>query len=65
LNATAGWSVRVGEASRVGLSLRVANLLDTNYAAGGYMDYDAEGNLAPSFVPAATRGWLTQVTVGF
>ncbi len=29
------------------------------------MDYDAIGNLVPMLVPAATRGWLTQVTVAF
>jgi iron complex outermembrane receptor protein len=64
-NAGAGWTVRTGESSRVEVSLRVANLLDTRYAAGGYMDYDADGNLVPMFVPAATRSWLTQVKVGF
>ena len=65
LNATAGWGFAVGEASRAELSLRVSNLLDERYAAGGYMDYDVEGSLVPMFVPAATRGWLTQVNVGF
>ncbi len=65
LNATARWGLAVGEASRAELSLRVSNLLDERYAAGGYMDYDAEGSLVPMFVPAATRGWLTQVSVGF
>jgi iron complex outermembrane receptor protein len=65
LNATAGWGFAVGEASRAEFSLRVSNLLDARYAAGGYMDYDAEGSLAPMFVPAATRSWLTQVSAGF
>ena len=65
LNATAGLVFAAGAGSRAELSLRVTNLLDTRYAAGGYMDYDDAGNLAPMFVPAATRGWLTQVTVGF
>lgn len=65
LNASAGWSFPVGAGSRAGVSLRVFNLRDTRYAAGGYMDYDAQGNLVPMFVPAATRSWLTQVTVGF
>jgi iron complex outermembrane receptor protein len=65
LNASAGWSVPAGGQSRAEVSLRVANLLDTRYAAGGYMDWDAAGNLAPMFVPAATRNWLMQVRVGF
>lgn len=64
-NATAGWGFAVGGASRAELSLRVANLLDERYAAGGYMDYDPAGELAPMFVPAATRSWFTQVSVGF
>jgi iron complex outermembrane receptor protein len=64
-NATAGWGFAVGGTSRAELSLRVSNLLDERYATGGYMDYDAEGNLAPMFVPAATRGWLAQVRVGY
>ena len=75
------WSARANEASslktapeceapdpgqsRAELSLRVFNLLDTRYAAGGYMDYDALGNLVPQFVPAATRNVLGQVRVGF
>lgn len=65
LNASAGWSFPVGAGSRAELTLRVLNLGDTRYAAGGYMDYDAQGDLVPVFVPAATRSWLTQVTVGF
>jgi iron complex outermembrane receptor protein len=64
-NATAGWGFAVGGASRAELSLRVSNLLDERYAAGGYMDYDTAGDLAPMFVPAATRSWFTQVSVGF
>ncbi len=64
-NAAAGWSFAIGGTSRAGLTLRIANLFDERYCTGGYMDYDAEGNLAPMFLPAATRGWLTQVSVGF
>ena len=64
-NATAAWRFALGAQSRAELSLRVFNLLDTRYAAGGYMDYDALGNLVPQFVPAATRNVLGQVRVGF
>jgi hypothetical protein len=65
LDASAGWALPVGAGSRAEFSLRVTNLLGTRYAAGGYMDYDAGGNLVPIFVPAATRGWLAQVSVGY
>lgn len=65
LNASAGWSFPAGASSRAAFSLRVFNLRDTRYAAGGYMDYDTQGSLAPMFVPAATRSWLTQASVGF
>ena len=65
LNATGSWGFPVGGSSRAEVSLRVLNLFDTRYAAGGYMDWDAEGNVVPMFVPAATRNWLAQVRVGF
>ena len=49
----------------LGLLLRVLNLTDQRYSAGGYVDWDEGGNLVPMFVPAATRHWQTQVRVGF
>ncbi len=61
LDAEAGWARPVGR-SRVGLSVRVANLLDTRYAAGGYLDWDTA---EPVFIPAATRSVMTQITAGF
>ncbi len=65
VNAVAGWGLAAGERSRAELLLRVTNVLDTRYAAGGYMDYDADGAWVPQFIPAATRGWLAQLRVGF
>ena len=65
LNASAGWGFAAAGATRVELLLRVSNLLDTRYSAGGYMDYDPDGNLAPMFITAATRNWLAQASVGF
>jgi iron complex outermembrane recepter protein len=63
LNARMAWSRPVGDDARAEVSLRVTNLFDVRYAAGGYMDYDEDGTLSPRFVPAATRGWYTQVTM--
>ena len=63
LNASLAWSFPAGADARAEVSLRVTNLLDQRYAAGGYMDYDDDGSLSPRFVPAATRGWYAQVTV--
>jgi len=54
-----------GDGSRAELSLRLNNAFDVRYATGGYMDYDAGGNLAPQFIPAATRNLLAQVRVEF
>jgi iron complex outermembrane receptor protein len=51
--------------TRAELALRVLNALDRRYETGGYMDYDAGGNLAPQLIPAATRNWLAQVRVEF
>ena len=39
--------------------------LDKLYETSGYMDYDAAGNLAPQFVPAATRSVLAEVRLGY
>ena len=47
------------------LSVRVLNLLDNHYETSGYMDYDASGSLVPQLIPAATRGWQAQLTLGF
>ena len=38
---------------------------DLEYETGGYLDFDAGGNLVPVFVPAATRSWLAQLRVEF
>jgi iron complex outermembrane recepter protein len=61
LDAEAGWALPAG-GSRVALSVRVANLLDTRYAAGGYLDWETG---EPAYIPAATRSVTTQVNVGF
>jgi hypothetical protein len=65
VSATAGWSLPAGETVRVGLSVRITNLFDARYCSGGYVDWDAAGNVVPVFVPAATRGWLAQARIGF
>ena len=65
VDALAACSLPVGSANRAEFILRVINLFDTRYSTGGYWDYDSAGNYLPLFVPAATRGWLTQVSVGF
>ena len=52
-------------ATNLSFTLRVLNALDTRYATGGYMDYDAGGNLVPQFVPAATRNVLGELRVTF
>lgn len=65
VDALAAGSLPVGAASRAEIALRVTNLFDARYSTGGYWDYDRAGNYLPLFIPAATRGWLTQVSVGF
>jgi iron complex outermembrane receptor protein len=57
------WGFPAGADARAEVSLRVTNLLDERYAAGGYVDYDADGSLSPRFIPAATRGWYAQLNV--
>ena len=47
------------------LGVRVLNALNTKYEAGGYMDYDANGNLVPHVIPAATRAVIGEVTAKF
>lgn len=49
--------------ARAELSLRVTNVTDRRYATGGWMDYDAVGDLVPVLIPAATRGWLAGLRV--
>ncbi len=44
--------------SRIGLELRVNNLLDRRYTAFGYMDGE------PQFIPAATRTVYAGVSFG-
>jgi outer membrane receptor protein involved in Fe transport len=65
LDALAAGRLPLGPGSRAEITLRVTNMLDARYSTGGYWDYDSAGNYVPLYVPAATRGWLTQVTVGF
>lgn len=62
-NLELAWQGRVGGLPLLDVSGRLLNAFDVHYAAGGYMDYDAAGNLVPQFIPAATRGWLVQVRV--
>ena len=64
LNVTGGVRVPAG-GSTLELRARVMNALDARYATGGYMDYDAAGNLVPQFVPAATRNLLIEARVDF
>jgi iron complex outermembrane receptor protein len=64
LHAVAAARIPLGT-STAELSLRVTNLLDTRFATGGYMDYDAGGTLVPHFIPAATRGVMGQVRIEF
>jgi hypothetical protein len=60
-----GYRFPVGGGTTVALSLRVFNLLNRRYATSGYMDYDAQGNLVPQFIPAATRHWLGELRLEF
>ena len=45
-------------ASRLGLELRVNNLLDKRYTAFGYVDTE------PLFIPGATRAVYAGLTIG-
>ncbi len=51
------WSRKLG-ASRLGLELRVNNLLDRRYTAFGYVDGE------PLFIPAATRALYAGLAIG-
>jgi outer membrane receptor protein involved in Fe transport len=65
LHLNGGYRFPVGGGTTVALSLRVFNLLNRRYATSGYMDYDAQGNLVPQFIPAATRHWLGELRLEF
>jgi len=57
MNAPDSWVRGLGLA-RLGLELRVNNLLDARYTAFGYVDN------GPVFIPAATRNYFFTVTLG-
>jgi iron complex outermembrane receptor protein len=63
LRAAQRFALPGGAAAEVGL--RVFNLLDREYETGGYMDYDAAGNLVPHLIPAATRHFLGELRLEF
>jgi iron complex outermembrane receptor protein len=65
LNLSGGYRLSAPGITAAELSLRLFNVLDRRYATGGYMDYDASGNLVPHFIPAATRNTLVQARVEF
>jgi len=64
MNLSGGMRVPCG-GSELELTARVLNALDNRYATGGYMDYDAAGNLVPQFVPAAKRHLLFEARMDF
>lgn len=49
----------------IGVTLRLNNVLDRRYETSGYLDYNANGELVPHLVPAATRNGSVQVSVVF
>lgn len=63
LDLIGGYAIPLASGGRLELSLRVFNLFDKAYETGGYMDYDASGNLAPRFIPAAERHVLGEVRI--
>ena len=64
LNLTAGWRVPFAGASQTELTVRVFNLADERYEAGGYT-YRYLGERYVEFIPAATRNALAEVRVRF
>jgi iron complex outermembrane receptor protein len=64
-NATAGYRLPLPGGAAAEAELRVLNAFDREYEAGGYMDYDTSGTLAPMFIPAAKRSVLFQVRMEF
>ncbi|HEY3216545.1 MAG TPA: TonB-dependent receptor [Candidatus Eisenbacteria bacterium] len=65
LNLTGGYRLSFGDGAQATLLVRVLNALDKEYEAGGYFDYDEDGNFAALFVPAAKRNVLAELRVGF
>ena len=65
LNLRSAYQFHVPGAGTAEAGVRIFNLLDRRYETGGYMDYDAGGNLVPQFVPAATRHWLGELRLTF
>jgi len=62
------WNAALSAAGRVlGTSttatLRGFNLGNLRYATSGYLDYDTQGNLVPTVIPAATRSFLAELRV--
>ena len=49
--------------SHVEMSLRGFNVTNALYATNGYVDYDRNGALVPTLIPAATRAWLGGIRV--
>ena len=65
VNAIARWNGAHGPWRDLSFGVRVLNALNTKYEAGGYMDYDSNGNLVPNVIPAATRAVIGEVTGRF
>jgi hypothetical protein len=66
MDASAGFTRAVGaQGTRVGLNVRVFNVLDEKYETGGYLDFDASGALVPVFIPAATRNVLAELRINW
>jgi outer membrane receptor protein involved in Fe transport len=62
-NATGSYRFLGGVNPIAELRLRVFNVFDTEYEAGGYMDFDATGAYVPHFIPAAGRTVLGELRV--
>ncbi len=65
VNARARYVVGRGPWKGLALGVRVLNALNTKYEASGYMDFDANGNLVPNVIPAATRAVIGEVSARF
>jgi iron complex outermembrane receptor protein len=65
LGASGGYRFGAPGGSAAQVDVVVTNLLDQEYETGGYMDYDAAGNLVPQFIPAAKRTALLQLRIDF
>jgi iron complex outermembrane receptor protein len=64
IDALVGAQHAVGR-QQVEATLRVLNVMDRQYATGGWVDYDptTPGNWVPWLTPAATRNWMASVRV--